>query len=70
MNNNHFREKIALKPFLKYQYQPVSTGPKTAQEKAFLKAIYKDSSTYLYQENLLGKYRSYFFYPKKGILKR
>jgi hypothetical protein len=69
MNNDYFGEKITSKPFLKYQYQPVSTGPKTAQKETFLKAIYEDSSTYLYQENLLGNYGSCFFCPKKSVLK-
>ena len=65
MDNDDFREKIALKPYLKYNYQAVSVGPKREHKIAFLKAI-NDSLNHLYGENRLRKRDYYFFILKKS----
>jgi uncharacterized protein (DUF3820 family) len=67
VNNDDFGEKITLKPYLKYVYQPAKKGPKTAEKEAFLKAI-NSSSNHLYGENLFKKRGYYLFYKKKGNL--
>ena len=68
MDTNDFREKITFKPYLKYVYQPVLKGPKTAQKEAFLEAINRISLDHSYKENIFKKSGPCFFYLKKGAL--
>jgi hypothetical protein len=55
MKNIDFDEDIVLKPYLKYKYQSVSTGPKTVKNKAFLKVFNRLNSEYLFVQNPLNK---------------
>ena len=50
MDSDNFREKITLKPYLKFQYQTFLTGPKRKEKEAFLRAI-NDRLNHLYGEN-------------------
>ena len=61
MDSDNFREEITLKPYLKYQYQTVLTGPKKKEKEAFLKAI-SDRLNHLFGENPEKKRGYCFFY--------
>jgi hypothetical protein len=69
VDNDNFGEEITSKPYSKYIYKPVLTGPKPAKKEEFLKDINRSSSNHLYSENLLKKRGYCFFCPKKTILK-
>jgi hypothetical protein len=58
---------FTLKPYLKYQYQLPLKGPKSMEKDAFLKAINRSLTNYLYGLNPLNKRGYYFFYLKKTI---
>jgi hypothetical protein len=49
VDSNEFGEDIASKPYLKYKYQEVSTGPKRGGKEASLNTI-NDFSNHLYIE--------------------
>jgi hypothetical protein len=53
------------KPYPKYQYQPFSKGPKTAEKQAFSQAINNGVSNHLYGLNQLEKKSRCFFCIKK-----
>jgi hypothetical protein len=55
VDNDSFSEDITSKPYLKYEYQTVSKGPKIVEKEAFLKAINNGVSDHLYSLNPLGK---------------
>jgi hypothetical protein len=61
VDNDNFREEITLKPYSKYVYEPILTGPKPAKKEEFLKDINGFSSNHLYGENPLKKKRLLFF---------
>ena len=50
MDSDNFKEKITLKPYLKYQYQTVLIGPNRKEKEAILKAI-NYRLNHLYSEN-------------------
>jgi hypothetical protein len=56
------------KPYPKYQYQPASKGPKTAEKEAFLKNINGSLSDHFYALNPFGKRNYCFFCSKKSSL--
>jgi hypothetical protein len=58
-----------LKPYPKYKYQTVSTGPKIAEKEAFLKVFNGSFSEHLYILNPLEKKGYCFFYIKKSNLR-
>jgi hypothetical protein len=68
VNNDNFEEKIALKPYLKYVYQPVLKGLKLVKKEAFLKAINGVSLDHLYGLNPLKKKGWCYFCLKKSII--
>ena len=51
MNSDDFDKDIALKLYLKYEYQAILKGLKREEKKAFLRAI-NNNLNYLYSENL------------------
>jgi hypothetical protein len=55
------------KPYQKYKYQAVSKGVKTAEKKAFFKAINRVSD-HLHDSHSLGKRNYCFFCLKKSNL--
>jgi hypothetical protein len=59
---------FTLKPYLKYQYQPPLKGPKITEKEAFLKAINRSLSDYLYCLYPFRKRNHYFFCLKKSNL--
>ena len=63
MDNNNFGKEISSKPFPKYVYQTAEKGPKIAEKKAFLEAINRLASDYVYSENLLKTTGYCFFCP-------
>jgi hypothetical protein len=69
VDNDNFGEEITSKPYLKYVYEPVLTGPKPAKKEEILKDINRFSSNYLYGENPFKKRGYYFLCSKKTILK-
>ena len=68
MDSDDFGEDIGLKPYSKYEYQSVSSGPKRAENEAFLKAI-NGSVDHLYDLHPLRKKGYCVFCPKKSTLK-
>jgi hypothetical protein len=69
VDNDSFGKDITSKPYLKYEYQAVSKGPKTVKKEAFLKAFNNGVSDHLYGLNPLGKKGWCFFCIKKSTLK-
>jgi len=68
VDSDDFGEDIGSKPYLKYEYQSVSKGPKRASQKAFLEAI-SGSIDHLYDLHPLRKKGYCVLCPKKSTLK-
>jgi hypothetical protein len=66
VQNDDFNKDIRSKPYSKYQYQSVSTGPNPLKKKAFLEAINERLIDYLYGLHPLKKSNYCFFCPKKS----
>jgi hypothetical protein len=65
VDNDNFGVDLTSKPYPKYQYQPASKGPKTAEKEAFLKTINRSLSDHFYALNPFRKRNYYFLYKKK-----
>jgi hypothetical protein len=61
VDNDDFGEDIALKPYPKYKYQSLSTGPKMDKKEVFLKAINGSLTDHLYALHPLEKSGFCFF---------
>jgi hypothetical protein len=70
VENDDFGKEIDSKPFPKYVYRPVSTGPKLLKKEAFLKAISSKKSEHLYVLNPQKKSGNCFLCPKEKISKK
>jgi hypothetical protein len=68
VDNDSFGEDIISKPYLKYEYQAVSKGPKRAEKQAFLKTINRSFPDHSYNLNLLKKEVIVFFCSQKSNL--
>ena len=68
MDSDEFGEDITLKPYLKYKYQAVLTGPKREKGYAFLKAVNGLNRPYLWFKSI-KKEELILFYLKKDTLR-
>ena len=68
VKNDDFGEEITSKPYPKYVYEPVSTGPKSEKKEAILEHM-NDSLNHLYDQHPSRKTGYCFFCSKTTILK-